>query len=43
MRKVSLGIISYAHLHAPRYAAAIAAHPAVNFVGVAGLGLNAGV
>jgi len=40
---LSLGIISYAHLHAPRYTAAIAAHPAVNFVGVAGLGLNAGV
>lgn len=42
-REIGLGIVSYAHLHAPRYAAAIAAHPAVNFVGIAGLGLNADV
>ncbi|MCD6555348.1 MAG: Gfo/Idh/MocA family oxidoreductase [Anaerolineae bacterium] len=39
--KLSLGIISYAHPHAPKYAAAIAAHSAVDFIGIAGLGSNA--
>jgi UDP-N-acetylglucosamine 3-dehydrogenase len=40
---VSIGVVSYAHLHAPRYAAAIAAHPQARLAGIATLGLNAGV
>jgi len=41
LRKPGLGVISYAHPHASKYAAAIAAHPQVKLVGVAGLGINA--
>ena len=41
MRRIGLGIISYAHPHAPKYAAAIAACPWANLVGIAGLGVNA--
>jgi UDP-N-acetylglucosamine 3-dehydrogenase len=37
---IGIGIISYAHLHAPRYAAAIAAHPQARLAGIAGLGVN---
>lgn len=40
MTKVNLGIISYAHPHTSKYAAAIAAHPDVSLAGIAGLGLN---
>lgn len=40
-RRIGLGIVSYAHPHAAMYAAAIAAHPNVDFIGIAGLGLNA--
>lgn len=36
-----LGIISYAHPHAPKYTAAIAGHPQARLVGIAGLGANA--
>jgi UDP-N-acetylglucosamine 3-dehydrogenase len=39
--RIGLGVISYAHPHASRYATAIAAHPGVDFVGIAGLGINA--
>jgi len=39
--RIGLGIISYAHPHAPKYAAVIGAHPRVDFVGIAGLGVNA--
>ncbi len=38
--KIGLGIVSYAHPHAPKYAAAIAAHPQADLVGIAGLGAN---
>jgi UDP-N-acetylglucosamine 3-dehydrogenase len=41
MERISLGIISYAHPHAPKYAAAITACPWTDLVGVAGLGINA--
>jgi predicted dehydrogenase len=41
LRKIGLGIISYAHPHAPKYAAAIAGHPQTDLVGIAGLGANA--
>ncbi|MFQ5858769.1 MAG: Gfo/Idh/MocA family protein, partial [Anaerolineae bacterium] len=37
------GIISYAHLHAPRYAASIAAHLQARLAGIAGLGVNSDV
>ncbi len=40
MEKVGLGIISYAHPHASRYAAAIAACPQADLAGIAGLGVN---
>lgn len=40
-QKIGLGIVSYAHPHAPRYATVIAAHPLIDLVGIAGLGLNA--
>lgn len=40
MEKIGIGIISYAHPHAPRYAASIMAHPDAQLVGVAGSGLN---
>ena len=40
MERINLGIISYAHPHAPKYAAAIAAHPAADLIGIAGLGAN---
>jgi len=39
--KIGLGIVSYAHPHAPRYAAAIVACPRADLVGIAGLGANA--
>lgn len=38
--KIGLGIVSYAHPHAPRYAAVIAAHPSIDFIGIAGPGAN---
>ncbi|MBE9472101.1 MAG: Gfo/Idh/MocA family oxidoreductase [Chloroflexi bacterium] len=38
--KINLGIISYAHPHAAKYAAAIAACPWADLVGIAGLGVN---
>jgi UDP-N-acetylglucosamine 3-dehydrogenase len=41
MEKINLGVISYAHPHASRYAAAIAASPLADLVGIAGLGVNA--
>jgi len=41
MERINLGIISYAHPHAPKYAAAIAACPWADLVGIAGLGVNA--
>jgi hypothetical protein len=37
---VQFGLISYAHLHTPRYAAAIGAHPQANLAGIATLGAN---
>jgi UDP-N-acetylglucosamine 3-dehydrogenase len=40
MDRVNLGVVSYAHPHAPKYAAAIAACPHAELVGVAGLGAN---
>ncbi len=42
-RRVRLGIVSYAHLHAPRYTAAVAEHPLAELAGIAGTGLNDGV
>ncbi|MEA3377451.1 MAG: Gfo/Idh/MocA family oxidoreductase, partial [Chloroflexota bacterium] len=41
MRGVNLGVVSYAHPHAPKYTAAVAACPWANLVGIAGLGSNA--
>lgn len=41
MKRIGLGIISYAHPHASRYAATIVASPHANLVGIAGLGVNA--
>jgi UDP-N-acetylglucosamine 3-dehydrogenase len=41
LRKIGLGIISYAHPHASRYAATIAASLGAELVGIAGLGINA--
>jgi UDP-N-acetylglucosamine 3-dehydrogenase len=41
LRKIGLGIISYAHPHASRYAATIAASLGAELVGIAGLGVNA--
>ena len=38
--KIGLGIVSYAHPHAPKYAAAIAACLRADLVGIAGLGIN---
>ncbi len=38
--KIGLGIVSYAHPHAPKYAAAIAACPQADLVGIAGSGIN---
>ena len=35
-----IGVVSYAHLHTPRYAAAIAAHPEARLAGIAGTGVN---
>jgi predicted dehydrogenase len=40
-KKIGLGIVSYAHPHAPRYAAAIAACPRADLIAIAGLGANA--
>ncbi len=40
MERINLGIISYAHPHAPRYAAAIVACPRADLTGIAGLGAN---
>ncbi len=42
MESINLGIISYAHPHASKYAAAIVACPWADLVGIAGLGVNAG-
>ncbi len=39
-RKVRFGIVSYAHLHTPRYTAAVAANPHAELAGIAGTGLN---
>jgi len=41
MERVNMGIVSYAHPHAPRYAAAIAACPHAKLSGIAGPGTNA--
>jgi UDP-N-acetylglucosamine 3-dehydrogenase len=41
MDRVNLGIVSYAHPHAARYAAAIAACPHAKLSGIAGHGINA--
>jgi len=38
--KVNLGVISYAHPHASKYAATIVAHPKTDLIGIAGLGVN---
>jgi predicted dehydrogenase len=43
MERINLGIISYAHPHAAKYAAAIAACPQASLAGIAGLGVNAGL
>ncbi len=40
---LSIGLISYAHLHAPRYAAAIAGHPQARLAAIVGWGVNAEV
>jgi UDP-N-acetylglucosamine 3-dehydrogenase len=40
MGRINLGVISYAHPHAAKYAAAIAACPWADLVGIAGLGVN---
>ncbi len=40
---LGVAIVSYAHLHAPRYAASIAAHPQARLAGIVGLGTNAEV
>jgi len=40
-KKIGLGIVSYAHPHAAKYAAAIVACPWTDLVGIAGLGVNA--
>ncbi len=40
MASVNLGVVSYAHPHAPKYAATIAACPHAELVGIAGLGAN---
>jgi predicted dehydrogenase len=40
---IHIAIISYAHLHAPRYAASIAAHPRARLAAIAGTGVNADV
>jgi predicted dehydrogenase len=37
---IRFGLISYAHLHTPRYAAAIGAHPQAGLAGIATLGAN---
>lgn len=37
---IHIGVVSYAHLHTPRYATAIAAHPHARLVGIAGTGTN---
>jgi predicted dehydrogenase len=39
-KKIGLGIVSYSHPHAPRYAAAIASCLRADLVGIAGLGAN---
>jgi len=39
-KKIGLGIVSYAHPHAPKYAAAIAACLQADLVGIAGSGIN---
>jgi UDP-N-acetylglucosamine 3-dehydrogenase len=41
--KINVGVISYEHPHAPKYAAAIAACPHARLAGIAGLGVNAGL
>lgn len=41
--KINIGVVSYAHLHAPRYTAVIAAHPMARLAGIAGEGVNAPV
>src|SRR3990170_574104 len=38
--EIGIGVVSYAHLHAPRYAAVIAAHPMARLAGIAGDGFN---
>lgn len=40
MEKIRLGVVSYGHPHAPKYAAAIVNHPKVSLGGVTGLGVN---
>jgi len=41
MERINLGVISYAHPHAAKYTAAIAAGPRTDLAGIAGLGINA--
>ncbi|MFV1971004.1 MAG: Gfo/Idh/MocA family protein [Acidimicrobiia bacterium] len=40
-RVINIGILGYAHLHAPRFAASIADHNQVRFMGIADAGVNA--
>ena len=40
---VGIAVVSYAHLHAPRYTASIAAHPQARLVAIVGYGENADV
>jgi predicted dehydrogenase len=37
---INMGIVSYAHVHVLRYAPAIASHPKIKLVGIAGIGPN---
>lgn len=43
MTDVGIAVISYAHLHAPRYTAAIHAHPRARLAAIVGYGANADV
>ncbi len=41
-RIINIGILGYAHLHAPRFAAAIADHNRARLMGIADAGINSG-
>ena len=41
--QVAIAVVSYAHLHAPRYTAAIVEHPHAHLAGIVGYGENAPV